>query len=763
MSRRRALAVLLCVLAGSFVLASQTAANPVRLARHPDYHAGKIVFSYLGDIWTANEDGSNVHRITDNTGRDVYPRFSPDGRWIAFSSNRYGNYDVFVVAAAGGAPRRLTFHTGNDEVVGWTRDSQHVVFRAARGDGAFPTRRDALPDAGRRRPGEAAAGRLGLLGQLLARRQVARLQPPSRRRGRASTTAAATRPTSGSADLARRPTRSCSPTSATTATGRCGARTTRSTSWPIRCRTSRNVKPGSPDGAQERQQHLQDPGAGRAAGAGDEAHRRQPVLALDVERRQGHRLRGQLRHLEARRRLRHARTEIKIDIATDEKENELEIETVTNEVDAFDISPSGRRAVISARGQILTIATERGDITRIAPDKMASRNDSPKWSPDGKLHRVRLRSVRPRRGLDQRSRRQDAEEDHRSRQREGRARLDARFEGAPLHRRRQEALQLLGRRRQDRGRRVERRRAASAPCRVSPDSKWIAFSKQDRTLRSHVYIAPIAGGEERHISDDSAAVRREQRGVDGRRPLPRVHVHGGDVSSGVASQGGLHARRWQLWALSLRDQDRDPMNRDIDNEAQGLAAEAAARQAGARRGGGAAAAAQPAEVRIDWSGLARRARQLTVPGTTIGGLDAGARGARGRGDASSSPVLGGGRGGPRGRSQRAACTSSTSRAASSTRVPPRAARRREGGGAAAAAAPAAASAAARHGVRARRPHAVLPVGQRPLRGADSGRGRRGGAGRRPAARRRARRPRRRARRRSRRRRARRRQRRRRGR
>ena len=60
MSRRRALAVLLCVLAGSFVLASQTAANPVRLARHPDYHAGKIVFSYLGDIWTANEDGSNV-------------------------------------------------------------------------------------------------------------------------------------------------------------------------------------------------------------------------------------------------------------------------------------------------------------------------------------------------------------------------------------------------------------------------------------------------------------------------------------------------------------------------------------------------------------------------------------------------------------------------------------------------------------------------------------------------------------------------------
>ncbi len=77
-------------------------------------------------------------------------------------------------------------------------------------------------------------------------------------------------------------------------------------------------------------------------------------------------------------------TEIKLDIATDEKENEVDIETVTNDVDAFDISPSGRRAVISARGQILTIATDRGDITRLAPDKMSSRNDAPKWSCDGK-------------------------------------------------------------------------------------------------------------------------------------------------------------------------------------------------------------------------------------------------------------------------------------------------------------------------------------------------------------------------------------------
>src|SRR6185369_15792017 len=90
------------------------------------------------------------------------------------------------------------------------------------------------------------------------------------------------------------------------------------------------------------------------------------------------------------------------------------------------------------------------------------------------------------------------------------------------------------------------------------------------------------------------------------------------ASNGIATQGGI-GTTMSLWVLSLRDQDRDPMNRDIDNEAQGLAAEAAARQTG-RGGGAGGAAAAPPDVRIDWNGLARRARRLTVAGTTIAGL-----------------------------------------------------------------------------------------------------------------------------------------------
>src|SRR5574337_433084 len=99
-----------------------------RLLRHPTYHKGKVAFSYLGDIWVANEDGSDVQRLTVHEARDVYPRFSPDGNWIAYSSNRYGNYDVYVIPAQGGQSQRLTYHSGNDIVVGWTADDKKVVF-----------------------------------------------------------------------------------------------------------------------------------------------------------------------------------------------------------------------------------------------------------------------------------------------------------------------------------------------------------------------------------------------------------------------------------------------------------------------------------------------------------------------------------------------------------------------------------------------------------------------------------------------------------
>ncbi len=89
-----------------------------RLVRYPHYHQGRIVFTYLGDIWTADENGQNIQRLTVNRARDVYPRFSPDGKWIAFSRDRNGNLDVFIIPAEGGAAKQLTFHSADDTVPG---------------------------------------------------------------------------------------------------------------------------------------------------------------------------------------------------------------------------------------------------------------------------------------------------------------------------------------------------------------------------------------------------------------------------------------------------------------------------------------------------------------------------------------------------------------------------------------------------------------------------------------------------------------------
>lgn len=125
MKRSRALIILflLCVPLSAL-------GREARLVRYPHYHNGRIAFTYLADIWTADEDGKNIRRITVHKARDVYPRFSPDGKWIAFSSDRNGNLDAFIIASEGGAARQLTFHSADDTVLGWSPDSQAFWFRA---------------------------------------------------------------------------------------------------------------------------------------------------------------------------------------------------------------------------------------------------------------------------------------------------------------------------------------------------------------------------------------------------------------------------------------------------------------------------------------------------------------------------------------------------------------------------------------------------------------------------------------------------------
>ncbi|MBP7864751.1 MAG: PD40 domain-containing protein [Acidobacteria bacterium] len=111
---------------------SALAFSDARLLRMPDIHGDRVVFVYAGDLWTVSAAGGTAVRLTAHPGMEALPAFSPDGRWIAFTAQYAGNWDVFVIPSGGGSPRRLTWHPLPDFVTGWTPDSQSVLFSSPR-------------------------------------------------------------------------------------------------------------------------------------------------------------------------------------------------------------------------------------------------------------------------------------------------------------------------------------------------------------------------------------------------------------------------------------------------------------------------------------------------------------------------------------------------------------------------------------------------------------------------------------------------------
>ena len=130
-----ALAVFLA-LAGA-IGPEQAHAQRSRFLHQPDVSASRIVLVYANDLWVVERSGSNAMRLTTFEGSETHPRFSADGRWIAFSGQYGGNTDIYVIPAIGGEPKRLTWHPGPDVVQGWTPDGK-ILFRSSRE--AVPTR-----------------------------------------------------------------------------------------------------------------------------------------------------------------------------------------------------------------------------------------------------------------------------------------------------------------------------------------------------------------------------------------------------------------------------------------------------------------------------------------------------------------------------------------------------------------------------------------------------------------------------------------------
>lgn len=619
----------LLLAAGSLSAAEPASPPQVRLLRHPAYSKGRVAFSYLGDIWIANENGSEARRLTDHSAREVFPRFSPDGAWIAFSSNREGNHNVYVVPVAGGKPRQLTFHSADDILLNWAPDGQRLLFTSSRNQGVFPgvtTLFEIAAEGGMERAIQTDWGSGGSYspdGSKLAFTRHPGSWSRKHYRG------------SYAVDLWLMDTRSKKFI-------RLGDGDYKGNYlWPMYGRNDeiyfvadrlpdekeRYIKFGGPEVMKSANNIWKIPARGGAPvqvthHAGGNLFF--PSISADgkvIVYEQDFGL-WKLDTASGKS------TEIRLSIASDVKENEVGLRAIQSEAESFHLSPSGKRATISTHGEIFTIATDRGEVQRVT--ETFWREQSPRWSPDGK--RIAF--------LSDRTGREEIwmadEHGHNLKQLSDADCDKSSLTWAP------DSRSLLWSGSDHKLRRVFTEDARTEELvsseagnigtpQFSPDAKWLSYSKQDSLLRSHVYIKPLDGGAERMIGADDFLISSGAKWTaDGKKLV----LLGG---AGAPAMSSLNRTPLQLYSVALTRIEKNPeSDRDVDTEEQAQASQGGVRRnrgtlasTGAaedetenpsrpRSGGPGASMPPKVEVKIEWDGLDRRIRQLThVSGSVV--------------------------------------------------------------------------------------------------------------------------------------------------
>lgn len=578
MIRSGLLAVLL-----SLGFAGLAPGREARLTRYPHYHDGKVAFSYLGDIWTAREDGTEMVRLTANKSRDIFPRFSPDGRWIAFSSDREGGLDVYIIPAAGGDVKRLTVHSADDVVLNWNPDSKSVLFASQRGedfmgklytasiDGGLP--RSAGPDIG-------VAGSYSPDGTRLAINRKAQSYWRKNYRGAYQSDVTVM-------DLALK--------SFKDLTDHDGL-----DSWPM----------WSQDGhiyfVSDRGEPAQS-NLWRVPESGGEAVRVTEFRDGDVRFPA---LSGDGRTIVFERdfgivKLDLATREIKpltFQIAAETQESLTEFKTYNSTVGDYDLAPDGERIIFAVHGEVFTAPTgEGGELRQITEGE--SRDQNVTYSPDGKhLAYVSDESGREEiyvmsaDGAGEAKRVTDLDAlkwsylwspDSKS--------LAFTTADGKLYTITAEGKNL-------------KELVSSKYGRIghpawSPDGHWLAYSRPDVTRSNDIYLVPAAGGDERKVTFDSASEFNPRFSSDA-KSLYFLRVEG-DSDSGERSSS-------QVFCTPLEKIEKDPDENEANRSGrQGTSAEAPAearRSMATRR-------TPPQEPKIDWAGLKRRTRQVTRQGS----------------------------------------------------------------------------------------------------------------------------------------------------
>jgi tricorn protease len=574
MRRLYALAFLV-VLCAPFAAAGREA----KLVRYPHYHQGRIAFTYLGDVWTATEDGTNIRRVTVHKARDVYPRFSPDGRWIAFSSDRNGNLDVFIIASEGGAAKQLTTHSADDTILGWSPDSRSVLFSSQRGEDFAAKIYTVGVEGGAARNAGADMGVYAVYspdGKKLAINRKAQAYWRKFYRGSATSDVTVM-------DIAAK--------KFTDLTDFNGV-----DSWPMWGTDGHIyfVSDREGDGLTN---------IWRVAEAGGKAERvtsfksgdvRWPAISADGKTIVFEHDFGIWKLDTSNRRA----TPIKLDIAAETQENLTEVRDFNSQADDYDLAPAGRRIVISIHGEIFTAPVEEGDLRQITNSPW--RDKEPQYSPDGKW----ISFISDQSG------------------REELYVISSDGAGAPQKITDFDTLKLayswspnskeIAFTSSDNKLRkfvVETKQTAelssskygniSAPA-WSPDGKWIAYSKPDYTRTNDVFLVPGAGGEERKVTFDSYSDMNPQFSNDGRKLY--------FVRTDASGFGGGGQPSAQIHYVMLEREERDPNDPEDRPEPaadqQEQTPEAMIRRAQQRN-------QPPKDINIDWAGLKRRTRQVT--------------------------------------------------------------------------------------------------------------------------------------------------------
>ena len=563
----RCLLALACVLA----LPAIATAGEAKLLRYPHYHEGRVVFSYYGDIWAADETGKNLQRLTAHPARDAYPRFSPDGRWIAFSSNREGNLDVYVIPARGGAPKQLTFHSADDQALGWTPDSRSVLFSSSRGEDFMPKLYTVSIDGGLPRSAGSDMGVWACYspdGTKLAINRKAQAYWRKYYRG------------SFQSDITVLDIAAKKFTDLTDFDG--------IDSWPMWARDGHIYFVSDREGGGltnlwrvpekgGKAEKVTSFKGGDVRWASISADGKVIVFEHDF---------GLWKLDLATRKT----TPLSFDIAAETQDNMTLVRTFSGQADDYDLAPNGRRIAVSTYGEIFTAPVEEGDVHRITEGP--ARDRQPRFSPDGK----RMAYVSDRSGREEIwiTSTDDAGAPEKITDLDV---LKYSFAWSPDSKSLAYSASDLTLRKYDFDNKQTTPLASSKQGMItgvawSPDGKWLAYAKPDQARNADIYLVPAAGGEEKKVTYESFGDFREPRfSPDGRK---LYYIRGERPIFGGASQ--------QIYSTLLERQERDPDDPEERPEP---------REEGESRAERPKPAAPPKEIKIDFAGLKRRTRQLT--------------------------------------------------------------------------------------------------------------------------------------------------------